>query len=286
MRASVLLALVAIQGCAPTIAVRPSSGYCEPPSRTTFRFEQDPAPSASASREERMAALLGLGSVLAQQLASRELPIEARVRALERIELARLSVTATSAELDCDAARADQTADYLSRNGASAVQGLTMASLGVAAGAAIAGVLLSTSNARASTQDAVAISSGAVTAGLGLAMLGVHPRVDYGHPRNLLTDVWLGPTDSSTYPPLVWAYLARREFSNQQQQSIRERIGARWSRYQGIARDSADVALLFGTGGLYDAALLRTRARMLSEVRAEVDLMNQDIESLAAALIR
>jgi hypothetical protein len=132
----------------------------------------------------------------------------------------------------------------------------------------------------------VAISSGAVTAGLGLAMLGVHPRVDYGHPRNLLADVWRGPTEASTYPPLVWAYLTRREFSNQQQRSIRERIGARWSQYQGIERDSADVALLFGTGGRYDAALLRTRSRMLSEVRAEVDLVNQDIESLAAALIR
>jgi hypothetical protein len=286
MRAPILLALVAIQGCAPTIAVRPSSGYCGPPSHSTFRFEPDVAPSASASREERMAALLGLGSVLAERLAARELSTEARVRVLERIELARLSVTATSAELDCDAERADQTADYLSGKEASAVQGLTIASLVVAAGSAIAGVLLSTSNARASTQDAVAISGGAVTAGLGLAILGVHPRVDYGHPRNLLADVWRGPTESSTFPPIVWAYLSRREFSNQQQQSIRERIGERWSRYRGIARDPTDVALLFGTGGRYDAALLRTRSRMLGEVRAEVDLMNQDIESLAAALIR
>ena len=60
----------------------------------------------------------------------------------------------------------------------------------------------------------------------------------------------------------------------------------RWKTFQDIKDDPAAVALLFGAGGRYDADMLRTRATMLDEVKAEVDLMNQDIAAMAARLLR
>jgi hypothetical protein len=114
----------------------------------------------------------------------------------------------------------------------------------------------------------------------------VHPRTDFQHPRNLLTDLWSGPPTSSTYAPLVWAYFTRAAFSNAQQQAIREKIVARWRRYRDLAGDATETALLFGAGGSYDAETLKARAAMLDEVKAEVDLASQDIQELASILIR
>jgi hypothetical protein len=84
--------------------------------------------------------------------------------------------------------------------------------------------------------------------------------------------------------PVVWAYLSRREFSNEQRASIRDKIVERWHRYQGLEQEPDDTSALFGAGGRYDADLLQTRAQMLDEVRAEVDLLSQDLESLASEL--
>jgi hypothetical protein len=114
----------------------------------------------------------------------------------------------------------------------------------------------------------------------------VHPKIEFTHPRNLLTDVWKGPVVSSSYPPPVWAYLTRREFSNDGQESIRTRIIARWRTFETLKVDSSAEALLFGDGGKYDTAALASRSAMLGQVRAEVDLENQELAVLAAELLR
>jgi hypothetical protein len=234
----------------------------------------------------RLAALLGLRDLLLERRASHaSASAESRMRALERIELARVAVAATVAELDCEGERAEQAADYLTRSGSNAVQRLTVASVLVAAGTSIAGVLLSTRNAKADVQDTVAVSGGALTAGLGLGSLYVHPRIAFAHPRNLLADVWNGPAASTTYPQPVWAYLARPEFSNDQRDPIRAHVVARWRTFEQVQSDASCVPLLVGSGGSYDVDTLRARAAMLDEVKAEVDLENQDLAVLAAALL-
>ena len=267
-------------GCATPHAVG-AGGYCAPPTEASFAFASDPAPGATAGREERTAALLGLRGALAEGVRSDP----ARLRALERIEFARLAIRATSAELACESERAKQAADAVARAQASDVQGLTIASIGASAVTAIAGVLLSTHNTSASSQDAVAIGGGGLTAGLALASLGVHPRVAFTHARNLLADVWLGPPTSSLYPAFVWAYLSRPEFSNDGQHAIRERIVQRWRGLDGLADDPSLAPLVFGPGGSYDAETLRLRAAMLSEIAAEVELSSQDVAALAARIL-
>ncbi|HEX4448057.1 MAG TPA: hypothetical protein VH044_15015 [Polyangiaceae bacterium] len=200
--------------------------------------------------------------------------------------MARIAVAASSAELACEAERADEAADYLTRHEAATVQRLTVASVLVAAATSVAGVFLSTSSARAAPQDAVAIGGGALTVGLGLGSLYVHREVEFIHPRNLLADIWNGPGISTAYPPPVWGYLTRSEFSNDQIQPIRERIVARWRKFETVENVPSMVAILFGAGGRYDAATLRARAAMLGQVKAEVDLENQELAALATELQR
>jgi hypothetical protein len=229
-----------------------------------------------------MAALLGLSGVTLEQA---QRSSDVRVHVVERVELASLAIEATSAELDCEAERAEQAADYLTRGQSSSVQALTIGSVAAATVTAIAGVLLSTNGRPAAEQDTVAISGGVVTAGLGLSSLFVHPRTDFEHPRNLLADVWVGPAASVTYPSLVWGYLTRPEFSNSRHAAIREKIVARWRQFRQVG-DAATAAILFGGGGSYDADALRSRAAMLDEVKTEVELAHQDLAAFAAALLR
>jgi hypothetical protein len=271
---------LALPACAPAVAR--GGGYCAPPAAASFAIRPDPPPPPGAPREAQTAALLGLAGVTAEQT-SRSTDVHLRV--VERIQLASLAIDATSAELDCEGERADQAGDYLTRGQTSSVQALTIASVAAATLTSIAGVLLSTNSRPAAEQYTVAISGGAVTAALGLGSFFVHPRTTFGHARNLLADVWLGPDVSTTYPPLVWTYLTRPEFSNSQRTPIRERIVARWKQFEQV-EDPASAAVLFGSGGSYDADTLHARATMLDEVKAEVDLAHQELAALAGILLR
>jgi hypothetical protein len=262
-----------------------AGGYCAPPSEASFAFAADAPPPVGASRAERTAALLGLRDALAQR-DERDPGDRPRIVALERIELARLAIGATAAELRCESARAKQGADAVASAQSGDVQALTIASIGASAVTGIAGVFLSTHQASAWSQETVAVAGGGVTAGLALASLVVHPLVAFAHERNLLVDVWRGPAVSRTYPPLVWAYLSMPEFSNAGRRAIREGIAERWIRSEGLGADPALVALLLGQGGRYDADALRTRAAMLDQIADEVDLANQDVAALAAELLR
>jgi hypothetical protein len=278
-RAAVALLLGALPGCAESTV---GGGYCSPPAVASFSFVPDPPPAEDAPHEAHVAALVGLRSATADEVSR---STDARSRVVERVELASLAIGATSAELDCESERAEQAADYLSRRQSSRVQGLTIGSVVAAALTGIGGVFLSTKGAPALAQDTTAISGGVVTAGLGLTSLYVHPRARFEHERNLLADVWFGPTVSTTFVPLVWTYLTRPAFSNGRREAIRSRIVARWKQFHQVD-ELAAAATLFGNGGSYDVDSLRARAAMLDEVKAEVELEKQDLAEFAATLLR
>jgi hypothetical protein len=272
-------AVFALSACAAPPLVR-AEGYCAPPTGITLPLPSEPPPPADASEAQRMAALVGLTGVLAERPRSEASPLVA----VERIELARLAIAATAAELECERERAEEAADALSRAKSSQAQALTIGSIGAATVTSIASVFLSTGNASNVAQDSVAIGGGAVTAGLGLASIYVHPSVPFHTTRNLLAPLWIEPGWSPLYPPLVWAYLSRPEFSNDRRRSIREHLIERWRREAGLDRDASLARLLFGSGGEYDVHALRTRAELLDEAAAEVHLESQDLASLAAVL--
>jgi hypothetical protein len=271
-------AVLVQSACAAPQLVR-SVGYCAPPAGATLPIPSEPA-RPGASDAERIAALVGLSSALQEQPRSER----TRMLAVERLALARLGIAATAAELECERERAEQAADALSRTKSNQAQALTIGSIGTAAATSIASVFLSTRNASAAAQESVAVGGGAVTAGLALASLYVHPSVPFQTPRNLLAPLWTGPETTPLYPPLVWTYLSRPEFSNDRRRSIRENLVERWRREAGLDHDASLAALLFGSGGDYDVDALRARAEFLDEVAAEVHLESQDLASLAAVL--
>lgn len=275
-----VLGSLASAGCAASTTVA-GSGYCAPPTGLSeFAAESDPLPPRGSGREEFMAAMVGLR----QALSERARDERTRLLVLERIEAAKLAISSTSAELDCEAKRTSQAAAALARRQSSEVQTLTIASIAAAAATGLASVFASTGGGSAWTQNGIAIGGGAVTAGFGVASLYVQPTLWFNHPHNLLADVWFGPSRSSVYPSLVWGYLTIAEFSNDQSAPIREKLAARWRHFQRIDDDAQTVELLFGAGGAYDLDTLRTRESMLEEVRAEVELGNQELAALAARL--
>jgi hypothetical protein len=273
-----ILLLAPLSGCATTVG---NSGYCAPPATVSYPFAPDPSPPDDAPRDAQVAALVGLSGAAKDPVSQ---PADATLRVLSRVELAGLVIGATSAELHCESERAEQAAEYLSRQQTRGTQWLTVGSVVAAALTGIGGVLLSTRQASEAAQDSTAIGGGIVTAGLGLASLYVHPRTRFDHERNLLADVWSGPTTSPLFPSVVWAYLTRPAFSNSRREAIRGRIVARWKQFEQV-EDLASAATLFGRGGSYDVDLLRARAAMLDEVRAEVELEKQDLAAFAAALL-
>lgn len=259
-------------------------GFCAPPEALPVAWREDPAP-ARASRVEQIAALLGVSDELretrTEQPADEPWARTGRVVMLERLEVTRTILEATVAELDCERERAVQIASSLHARKERSTLRFTISSIVMGAATTIASSVLAGANASVWSQEVVALSGGAITAGLAVMPLFDHPTVELQHERNILADVWLGPREPSTIPPVVWAYLTRPAFSNERRTSIRANVVARWKAYelQGVA---FDPALLFGTRGRYDAATLDLRAAMLDQIKAEVRLMNQDLATLGA----
>lgn len=276
LRATLFLGLLA--GCAPP-AVVVGSGYCAPPRRVSPVVPEAMPPSGS-SREEFMAALIGLRSALhADDHDENE-----RILALERVGEAKLAVASTAAELDCEAKRAGQAADLLAHRQQNTVQALTIASIVSAAATGVASVFASTTNGSAWTQNGIAIGGAAVTSGFGVASLYVQPTIHFEHPDNMLADILNGPLQSATYPPVIWGYLSTPEFSNDQRAPIRVKLVERWRHFHGLGDDPRVMSLLFGQGGNYDLDTLRIRAAMLEQIRAEVELADQEIAVLVALM--
>jgi hypothetical protein len=236
------------------------------------------------SRQAQLAALIGVTDELAAR-GHGPLSAELRLHVVERLELARIAIAAIVAELDCEGERTQQAAAYLERQQAGTAQGLTVASLLTAAAVGVASVLLSTSNAAVALQNGVGIGGAGIAASLGFATLYVAPSIRFEHPRNLLRDIWKGPATSRVYPPVVWAYLSRATFSNAQDAAIRSKIVARFEQFGDAAVDGPTKELLFGPGGQFDADTLRVQAALLDQVKAEVALENQELQTLANALL-
>ncbi len=278
------LRLTLLLGCATVKHAAAPSGYCAPPAAPVQPWRED-AGTPGNSRVTRVAALLGVSQDLAQaRTGPRESALVARLHVFERLEAARALVDATVAELDCEGERTSQLASYLEDRERRSALLYTASSIVAGAATGTASAFLAGAHRSDALQEGVAAGGGALTAGLGLVPLFQHLRAEFSHPRNMLTDVWNGPAESSVFPPLVWAYLSRPEFSNAQSKPIRERIVERWQRYEALAEDASAGALILGAGGVYDVDLLRRRADMLDQLKAEVDLMNQDLAELATSL--
>ncbi|WP_160070124.1 hypothetical protein [Sphingobacterium bovisgrunnientis] len=127
--------------------------------------------------------------------------------------------------------------------------------------------------------NAVGISTGIAEAGLGLTMLFNKRKIEFLHDRNILRDIWEGPTVSSLIPSFIWYYLNHEDQSNH---SLRKEIIDKWSQFGQIDKNSAPNSLLyFGNGGEYSADELDNRADMYDQLESQIHLLKQKLMTLA-----
>lgn len=191
-------------------------------------------------------------------------------------------ISGISAELDCEGERADLFASYLDKLNSKNTARLTGASIVVGAVATVVSVLVSNNSA----QNAISISGGVLSAGLGI--LTINPsgkKIKYIHDRNVLEDIWFAPEKSSVYSPFIWYILKEKHFSNSQKEPLVQTIKTRWNKFElDKDMDSTAVHLFFKNGGIYDADKLHTRATMLNQLQSTIRSINQDMQGLISAL--
>ena len=159
---------------------------------------------------------------------------------------------------------------------------LTLGSIGVGAAAATAQGILEVSDPDTSAAPVVGIAGGVAAAVLGAAaLLWPVPTVWLDHEVNVLRSIWTGE-DSGGLTPFVWRLLlAPRPSSGE---APRTALKKRWEDMLGSEGDGRRrelELLLFGDGGQYDMRALELREAMLDHLETEVDLMNQEYQSLA-----
>ena len=203
---------------------------------------------------------------------------EIRSALQHRMAMAAIEIDGIAAELDCEGERADQLARFLDDHNSKRNTRLTVASIVVGAITTIATATIKDNG----TQNAVAISGGLLSAGLGaMTINAAGKKISWRHPRNMLADIWNAPDSSSIYPPFIWYVLNEKYFSNSGKVSLVQSIKKRWLEFDlGKQVDKADEQLYFGAGGVYKADDLHTRAAMLNELQSTVRSINQDLQGL------
>ncbi|NGZ08038.1 MAG: hypothetical protein CV088_01450 [Nitrospira sp. LK70] len=209
----------------------------------------------------------------------------------DRIALALLDVARTAAEADCEEKRADQLAEVLGEERDKHIRRLLLISI---VGDAMIGIVAGGLNLAVMETAAAAaeIFGGAVATWFGVASLSLsdEARHEFRHQRNLLQEVWIGPKESSLIPPSVWRHMTRPLPEDPENYSLRESLIRRWRQdgrlgEAGSEPEQRRIDLYFGEGGSYSIGDLRDRAAMLELLKADVNLMSQDLERLMEEIL-
>ncbi len=306
-----LASLLVLAGCAtrPATRLAVAAGYCDPPLPYRYNPAFAPQPDLEAALTPALLAhyprrnlltanavgiLPALQTLLTLQEAARQHPGPATELAVLRqrhllanqVALVSSTVASLAAELDCEGERADQVAGYLKNLDDRRTQRLNVLSIGVGAASGIGTTVIE--NQRG--QYALGIGGGLLAAGLGLLTLSqAGHTAEFGHPRNLLADVWAEKQASDVFPPSVWYLLTEPSFSNGGQTTIAHNTRQRWQHYGQLARPESNegkelASLLFGPGGQYSADELTVRANLLNELQSAVRLLNQELQGLLLVL--
>ena len=210
-----------------------------------------------------------------------------RQQIMDRITLTGFEVASVMAELNCEDERNDQLRDRLLSQENNRLRKLTVAGMVIGAATAISTGALSLAN-QANAANIVSMLGGVSEVGVGIAALDDDNKGELRHRRNILANVWHEKTDQDIFPPVVWNYLTTRPDSSHP--TVRENLIALWRGSgrlgePGSQEEQRRSALLFGAGGDYNAAELKTRETLLDLLEAHVSLLNQDVAELTTELL-
>ncbi len=194
-----------------------------------------------------------------------------------RLLLFRTEIDCVSAELDCEAGRISQISSYLADINKKRNTKLTVGAILAGSVSTIAPIVIT----KTTPQNVIVISSGIISAGLGLLLLNPGgKKVKLMHYRNLLEDIWFAPKKSTTYPPGIWYILNEPKLSSTPQVSKAQVVKMRWQKFElKNSIDSSMENLLFRDGGIYNEDNLNLRVTMLNELQSAIKSINQNLQS-------
>ena len=202
-----------------------------------------------------------------------------------KIDLASLEISSVSAELDCEEERISQIAKYLKEKEDAAETGLTVASIAAGSLSAIITGILVFRNDQSNAKDVIGVGLGLADVTIGLMILSKKKNLEFYHPRNILSEIWLNTETSTVYPPSIWYYL---NYSNPGETSIRENLIESWKGLGLVGKKKSSdkqLEIYFSEGGKYTTEQLENRANMYDAVESSIKLMKQDLRSLTLSLV-
>jgi len=219
---------------------------------------------------------------------AKEVLQELRSQMIERILLVSFQNNSVNAEISCEEARAEHLADYLEEQNDNRARYFTIAAIVVGGIWGIVGGSLALADHTAA-EGIVGIVGGALTTVFGAAALFQDQQAYLGHPRNLLREIWEGPTTPILFPDIIWRFL-NRPLEEDPTITLRSIIIARWRRDGRLGRPGSDEekrrsVLIFGEGGEYTVDDLYARAQMFNLLQSQIGRISEYLEQLLRELI-
>jgi hypothetical protein len=207
--------------------------------------------------------------------------LQFRQELTDRVLLALFETASSAAEVVCERDRADQIADRMDEIDGVRVKTLTLPSIVVGGLASIISGGGGLAAGPSTAADAADVAGGVFASIFGGTALFTGSQHKFGHERNVLSEIWNDPPDSSIFSPMIWRYLHHRQ--KERATTRRDELLDAWRQEGRLGKpNSSDeqkrVALLFGKGGVYTATELRARASMLETLEATIRLINEELE--------
>lgn len=208
-----------------------------------------------------------------------------RQKVIIRLVLATLEVSGLVAEIECEVQRADQVHDRLQDMQTTRTTSQTI--LGVIFGG-LANILsggISMATGAGDAGNITSVMGGALEVVFGTSANFTKVRQEFSHPRNHLAAVWDGSPKSEFFSQRAWRFLTTPGIRGLEGNSLRDVMLQTWQEEGklgevGSGREKERIALLFGSGGLYDSEELHVREAMLQQLESSVQLMHQELETL------
>lgn len=202
---------------------------------------------------------------------------------INRIILANLEVASTLAYIDCEGERTDHLRDRLQRHETKRIENLTLASIIVGAGTVVTAGALALGGAT-NAGNIAAIVGGTTEGGLSVYAVQDREIVDAQPQRNMLAEIWNGPSNTSAFPPVVWRYL-NSPMNSADPLTIRETLKKEWGTEEQLGKPGGEtetrrMAQIMGEDGVYNLDDLRARESMEDLVEARISMFNQNLAKL------
>jgi hypothetical protein len=211
-----------------------------------------------------------------------------RSQIIEQILLVSFEHNSIMAEIQCEEARAEHLAVYLEEQNDNRARLLTIAAIVVGGIWGIVGGALALAD-HTVAEGIVGIVGGTLTTVFGGAALFQDQRAYFGHPRNLLREIWEGPDAPLLFPDVIWRFL-NRPLEADSTVTLRTIVIARWRRDGRLGSPGSDEekrrsALMFGEGGEYTVDDLYARAQMFNLLQSQIGLTSEYLEQFLRELI-